>query len=82
LFAAPPPGDATGNVVDYHQALGSAVVSASAFVGGADDAYVYDATVNQVSVFNNATTGWHRIVSAAPVAHRGSQPLCTLGALP
>jgi hypothetical protein len=36
-------------------------VDAFAFVGGTDDAYVYDATVNQVSVFNG-TTGWHRIV--------------------
>jgi hypothetical protein len=41
----------SGNLVEYDQALGFALVDAYSFVGGTDYAYVYDPVVNHVSGF-------------------------------
>jgi hypothetical protein len=45
-----------GNLAIFNEAQGFAQVEAFSFVGGTDDAYVYDPVVNSVVV------GFHRIV--------------------
>jgi len=48
--------NANGAHVEYDYAEGFALVEAFAFVGGHDDAYIYDTTVNAVEL------GFHRVV--------------------
>jgi hypothetical protein len=50
--------NADGSYAEFDYAAGFALVDAYSFVGGTDDAYVYDGTVNHVSAYNGST-GWH-----------------------
>jgi hypothetical protein len=55
--------NSSGQYVEFDYTQGFALVYAYSFVGGTDDAYVYDTAVNQVAPYDPVhKTGWHRIV--------------------